>query len=107
MEFGLQVGWFLAAYDTYQYGNPKTGEEDGWYYYKWTQSKDTFKKRQYRFNWFGPTRVGVTLVYDLLYRRNDKKGFSFRPWEKKTRIIKTSELEKISSSEQSKKGGRP
>jgi len=106
MEFGLQVGWFLAAYDTYQYGNPKTGEEDGWYYYKWTQSKDTFKKRQYRFNWFGPTRVGVTLVYDLLYRRNDKKGFSFRPWEKETKIVKTSELEKISSSEQSKKGGR-
>ena len=107
MEFGLQVGWFLAAYDTYQYGNPKTGEEDGWYYYKWTQSKDTFKKRQYRFNWFGPTRVGVTLVYDLLYRRNDKKGFSFRPWEKETRIIKTSELEKTSSSEQNKKGGCP
>ena len=108
MEFGLQVGWFLAAYDPYQYGNPKTGVEDGLYYYKWTQSKDRFKKRQYRYNWIGPTRVGITLVYDLLYRRNEKKGISFRPWEKQTTIIKTSDLEQMqTTSTSNKEGERP
>lgn len=108
MEFGLQVGWFLAAYDPYQYGNPKTGVEDGLYYYKWTQSKDRFKKRQYRYNWIGPTRVGITLVYDLLYRRNEKKGISFRPWEKQTTIIKTSDLERMqTTSTSNKEGERP
>ena len=41
-----------------------------------------FKTRQYRFSWFGPTRVGITLSYDLLYRRLAKRGVSFRKSEK-------------------------
>ena len=81
LEFNLQVGYFVAKYDPYQYGNPKTGEEDGLYYFKWSHDRDLFKKRQYRFNWIGPTRVGVTLTYDLLYRRIQKKRASFRSWE--------------------------
>ena len=81
LEFSAQVGYFYAKYDPYQYGNPKTGEEDGLYYYKWSFDRDLFKRRQYRFNWIGPTRVGVTLVYDLLYRRIQKKRASFRSWE--------------------------
>jgi hypothetical protein len=51
---------------------------DGLYYYKWTQKPELFKKRQYRWNWIGPTRVGITLSYDLLYRRIQKKGVSFK-----------------------------
>lgn len=85
LDFGLQIGYFCAFYDKYQWGNPRTGEEDGLYYYKWTQSPDKFQKRQHRFHWFGPTRIGITLSYDLLYRRNEKKGISFRPWEKVTK----------------------
>jgi len=81
LEFNAQVGYFIAKYDPYQYGNPKTGEEDDLYYYKWTLDRDLFKERQYRFNWIGPTRVGVSLVYDLLYRRVQKKRVSFRSWE--------------------------
>ena len=81
LEFNAQVGFFFAKYDPYQYGNPKTTEEDDLYYYKWTLDRDLFKRRQYRFNWVGPTRVGVTLVYDLLYRRIQKPRASFRSWE--------------------------
>ena len=44
---------------------------------------DLFKKRQYRYNWLGPTRVGITLTYDLLYRRINKKGVSFKNYEKR------------------------
>ena len=63
-------------------------------------------KRQYRYNWFGPTRVGVTLVYDLLYRRNAKKGISFRPWEKVTRVTEVINSEEINnSSTDEEKGG--
>ena len=54
---------------------------DGLYYYKWTQKPELFKKRQYRWNWIGPTRIGITLSYDLLYRRIQKKGVSFKSYE--------------------------
>ena len=50
---------------------------DDLYYYKYYGDPSLFKERQYRFTWFGPTRVGITL-----YRRNRKKGASFRSWEK-------------------------
>ena len=83
MEFGLQVGFFRCKYDPYQYENPvDPSYRDGLYYYKWTQSPSLFKKRQYRYNWLGPTRIGVTLTYDLLYRRISKKGVSFKNSEK-------------------------
>jgi len=40
-----------------------------------------FKKRQYRWNWIGPTRIGITLSYDLLYRRIQKNGVSLKAYE--------------------------
>ena len=79
LEFGLQVGFFRCKYDPYQYENPvDPSYRDNLYYYKWTKSPSLFKKRQYRYNWLGPTRVGVTLTYDLLYRRISKKRVSFK-----------------------------
>ena len=78
LEFGLQVGFYHCKYDPYQYENPvDPNYRDHLYYYKWTQDPSLFKKRQYRWNWLGPTRVGITLTYDLLYRRVQKKGVSF------------------------------
>ena len=78
LEFGLQVGYFRCKYDPYQYENPVDPTfQDHLYYYKWTLAPDLFKRRQYRYNWLGPTRIGVTLTYDLLYRRIQKKGISF------------------------------
>ena len=82
LEFGLQAGWYGCKYDPYQYENPVNPDyRDHLYYYKWTQDPSLFKKRQYRWNWFGPTRVGITLTYDLLYRRIQKRGISFKSRE--------------------------
>lgn len=82
LEFGIQVGWFTTKYDPYVYGCPVEKVEDGLYYYDWTGKADDFIPRQYRWNWFGPTRIGITFSYDLLYRKNNKKGASFR-WREK------------------------
>lgn len=86
LEFGLQAGFFRCKYDPYQYENPVDPTyRDHLYYYKWTQDPELFKKRQYRYTWLGPTRIGVTLTYDLLYRRINKKGVSFKNKEEITR----------------------
>ncbi len=69
LEFHAAVGGWTSRYDPYVYGNPITKEEDGDYYYDWTGKKQDFKKRNYRFTWFGPTEVGVTLMFDFLYRK--------------------------------------
>jgi len=82
LELGLQAGFFLCKYDPYQFENPvNPAYRDGLYYYKWTQKPELFKKRQYRWNWIGPTRIGITVSYDLLYRRIQKKGVSFKAYE--------------------------
>lgn len=82
LELGLQAGFFRCKYDPYQFENPvNPAYSDGLYYYKWTQRPDLFKKRQYRWNWIGPTRIGITISYDLLYRRIQKKGISFKSYE--------------------------
>ena len=84
LEFGLQAGFFRCKYDPYKYENPiDPTDHDDLYYYKWTQKPELFKKRQYRWNWIGPTRIGVTLSYDLLYRRNHKGGASFKSTERR------------------------
>ncbi len=70
LEFGLQVGYFWTKYDPFQYECPvDPTEQDHLYYYKWTLDADLFKKRQHHFTWVGPTRVGITLSYDLIYRK--------------------------------------
>lgn len=82
LELGLQAGFFTCKYDPYQYENPvDPSYKDNLYYYKWTFDPSLFKKRQYRWNWVGPTRIGVTLSYDLLYKRQQKKGVSFKKYE--------------------------
>ena len=74
LELGLQAGFFRCKYDPYQYENPVDPTYvDHLYYYKWTLDPDLFKKRQYRWNWVGPTRVGITLSYDLLYRKRTQR----------------------------------
>lgn len=82
LEFALQVGFYTCKYDPYQFENLVNPDyHDQLYYYRWTQSPDLFKKRQYHHTWVGPTRVAITLSYDLLFRRNNKKGVSTRRWE--------------------------
>lgn len=82
LEFSLQAGYIRARHDPYQWEDPvEPTKHDSKYYYKWTLDADQFQLRQYRFNWLGPTRVGISLSYNLLYRRNAKKGFGLRKYE--------------------------
>lgn len=84
LELGIQLGFFRCKYDPYQYENTvNPAYHDDLYYYKWSQKPEYFKKRQYRWNWIGPTRLGVTLSYDLLYRRVQKKGVSLISTERR------------------------
>lgn len=74
LELGLQVGYFRTKYDPYVWGDPVTSLIDGLYYYNWKGQAKDFRERQYIFNWLGPTRVGITLSYDIFYRKMKKKG---------------------------------
>lgn len=77
LDFHAAVGAFVTRYDPYVYGNPVTGEKDGFYYYDYTGSAADFKRRNHRLVWLGPTEIGVTLSYDLLYYRIARRGASF------------------------------
>ncbi len=83
LEFNLQVGYMATWYDPYQWLCPVDPSEDReLYYYKWTGKPEDFKTRQHFFTWLGPTRVGITLTYDLLYRKRTKRGVGLRSWER-------------------------
>ena len=74
LEFQLQAGLFFCKYDPYQFENLINPDfHDNRYYYRWTLEPGLFKKRQYKTTWIGPTRIGITLSYDLLYRKARKK----------------------------------
>lgn len=82
LEFGLQAGILQTDYDPYQWECPIDPVVDKkQYYYKWYGKAQDFKKRQHRYTWMGPTRLEITLSYDILYRRNRKKGVSFKNYE--------------------------
>lgn len=80
LEFGAQFGYLYVMHDPFQYEYRGIELNDHLYYYDWVRPASEFKKRQYRYTYFGPTRVGITLTYDLLYRTNAKtqKKFSFK-----------------------------
>lgn len=73
LEFNAGLGFFYALFDPYVYGNPVTGTDDGLYYYDFLGSADKFKERNHSFSWFGPTSLGVSLTYDILYRGNNSR----------------------------------
>ena len=73
LEFGLQAGYLQTDYDPYQWRCPVDPDKDPErYYYKWYGDAKDFKKRQHRYSWLGPTRLEVTLSYDLLYRKRNQ-----------------------------------
>lgn len=77
LEFSLSVGYFYTQYDPYVYGNPKTGVEDGKYYYNYTGLRRDFKRRNHYRTWVGPTNAGIHITYDILYHKRGagmKKG---------------------------------
>ncbi len=82
LELGAQVGFLWTKYDPYQWLCPVDGDAEGEkYFYKWTGKAEDFTERQHRFTWIGPTRIGVTLTYDLLYRKRTENGCSFKRFE--------------------------
>ncbi len=82
LEMGAQFGVFFTKYDPYQWQSVLFPErQDKLYYYKWNNWGNFFHKRRHSFTWAGPTRIGLTLSYDLLYRRIAKKGASFKSKE--------------------------
>lgn len=83
LEFGLQLGYLNTLYDPYQWRCPVDPTYDPeQYYYKWYGDAKDFRKRQHRYTWLGPTRVEITLSYDLFYRRIYKNGINFKNDEK-------------------------
>ena len=104
MEFQLQAGIFVCKYDPYQFENPvNPNYRDHLYYYDWTGKPSLFKERQYRFTWIGPTRIGITLSYDLFYRRarNKTNGVRMPEGTRPTRHYNP-----LVPYEKSEKGGR-
>lgn len=74
LEFGLQLGYLHTLYDPYQWRCPVDPDTDAnRYYYKWYSNAKDFKKRQHSYSWIGPTRVEITLSYDLIYRHKERK----------------------------------
>lgn len=74
LEFGLQLGYLNTLYDPYQWRCPVDPDTDAnRYYYKWYGNAKDFKKRQHSYSWIGPTRVEITLSYDLIYRHKERK----------------------------------
>ena len=70
LEFAAQAGYFTCKYDPYRFENPiNPAYIDHLYYYKWTGKPADFKKRQYRFNWLGPTDLSINLSWDIIYRK--------------------------------------
>lgn len=82
LELSAHLGFFHTRYDPYVYGCPVENVKDGLYYYDYKGDGDQFREREYKLTWVGPTRVGLTISYDLLYRNSKNHKASFKAWQK-------------------------
>ena len=77
LEAFIRFGYYQSHFDPYHAGDPYKGK----YYYDWEGDVDDFIRRNHRFRWFGPTGVGISVSYDLLYRPQRKGGrMSFKDY---------------------------
>lgn len=67
LDLHAALGAYVTHYDPYIYGNPITKEINGQYYYDYTGKRQDFIRRNHRFMWFGPTEIGVSIAFDILY----------------------------------------
>ena len=65
IDLGGSLGAFYSKYDPYVWGNDATG----WYYYDYSGDPAKFTSRRMRWFWFGPTRLQVSVGFDLFNRR--------------------------------------
>lgn len=88
IDFSAQLGFLATRYDRFVYGDPwglvtPTGNRHQDYYYDWPVGKDPTLFHKRRFHKVMPApKVGVSLSYDLMYRKAEK-GISFRSKTKK------------------------
>ena len=69
LEFFIKGGFYMTFYDPYDAGAPFAGK----YYYEWYEAPSLFIRRNMLFRWFGPTGGGITLSYDLIYKKAKKR----------------------------------
>ena len=70
LEAFVRVGYYYSLYDPYHASDPFNGK----YYHDWEGMPEDFIPRNHRLRWFGPTGAGVTISYDLIYKRVKKNN---------------------------------
>jgi len=68
LDAGIAVGYFYSRYDPYEYGFDSTQR----YYYDYVGVPEDFVPRNHALNWFGPTRVWISIGFELFGRKTDK-----------------------------------
>ena len=70
MEAFVKLGYYQTLYDPYHASDPYNGK----YYHDWEGAPEDFVGRNHRLRWFGPTGAGITISYDLIYKRVKRKN---------------------------------
>ena len=65
IDAGATLGFFFSKYDPYVYGF----DDSKWYYYDYDGAPNDFVKRRMALYWFGPTRVYLSIGFDLFNRK--------------------------------------
>lgn len=68
LEFFIKGGAYVTLYDPYDAGSPFAGK----YYYEWYDAPGLFRRRNMIFRWLGPTGAGITLSYDLIFKKKKR-----------------------------------
>ena len=68
LDAGIAVGYFYSRYDPYEYGFDSTQR----YYYDYVGLPEEFVRRNHVLNWFGPTRVWISIGIELFSRKREK-----------------------------------
>lgn len=64
-ESYIRLGWFNSKFDTYYMSQPWNEK----YYYDWSGRASEFVPRRFNMNYFGPTEIGFSLIFDLICTR--------------------------------------
>lgn len=68
LDAGIAVGYFYSRYDPYEYGFDSTRR----YYYDYIGIPEDFVRRNHILNWFGPTRIWISIGVELFSRKAKK-----------------------------------
>jgi len=68
LDAGVAAGYFYSRYDPYEYGFDSTQR----YYYDYVGVPEDFVRRNHALNWFGPTRVWISIGFELFSRKRER-----------------------------------